>query len=303
MKSLGVIAEGGGASSNAWATSSNGSVVVGDCRLPSNNIPEWRGFRWTAANGASELQPYTSQSNRFYSSARAVTADGNTTFGSSSSSNGTVAVMWNASGSITVLGAADPNYGSAATTCTPTGTYAAGQQGGQAIRWQVGGSSLTIAGLGVERSIAYSISDQGNVITGDCTVGGNTQAFRWTQSEGMVRLGLLQGGDYSQGYGMTADGSVIVGQAAVASGSHAFIWTQTTGMLDLNTYLTSMGVDMTGWTLKYARAISANGTTIAGAGTFNGNERAFVVTGLAIPTPSAVALITLSTLCTRRRRD
>jgi probable HAF family extracellular repeat protein len=209
--------------------------------------------------------------------------------------------MWNASGSITVLGAADPNYGSAATTCTPSGTYAAGQQGGQAIRWQVGGSSQNIAGLGVERSIAYSISDQGNVITGDCTVGGTTQAFRWTQSEGMVRLGLLQGGDYSQGYGISADGSIIVGQAAVAFGSHAFIWTQTTGMLDLNTYLTSIGVDMTGWTLKYATGISSDGRSIVGTGNYMGAERAFLVTGLTIPTPSAFSLLVLGSLCVRRR--
>jgi hypothetical protein len=57
-------------------------------------------------------------------------------------------------------------------------------------------------------------------------------------------------------------------------------------MVDLNAYLPSQGLDLTGWTLESATGISADGTTIAGYGMFNGLARAWLVTGL--PTPGAI---------------
>ena len=299
IQSLGLLLQGANARSNAWATSADGKVVVGDCALPSNYSPQWRGFQWTSSGGMTELQPYTSQGGNFYSSTRAVTGDGQTYFGNTSNSNGSSAAKWNASGTISVLSNA---VGSVATACTADGAFAVGTANGYAVRWGPGGTERYLSIPNDTRSNAYGVSDNGLIVTGDCTVGGVTQAFRWTLSSGASRLGLLEGGDYSQGYGISADGSIIVGQAASTFGSRAFLWTETTGMLDLNTYLTSLGVGLNGWTLKNARAISADGSTITGTGDFNGAQRAFLVTGLAIPSPATAPLIALSFVTRRRRR-
>ena len=300
MQSLGLIAEGPNARSYAEKTNADGSVVVGSCTLPNNNLTVWRGFRWTASQGMTELQPYTSQSNNFYSEACAVTGNGQVTFGRTSNSNGTNAAKWDASGAVTVLSTA---VGSVATACTTDGAFAVGTANSQAVRWSATGSEFAISITGSTQAHARAISDNGLIIAGDCTVGGVTQAFRWTQSGGATRLGLLAGGDYSQGYGISADGSVIVGQAASTFGSRAFLWTEATGMVDLNAYLSSVGVDMSGWTLKYAAGISADGSAISGTGEFNGAQRAFVVTGLSIPSPATLPLIAISLVACRRRRN
>jgi hypothetical protein len=73
-------------------------------------------------------------------------------------------------------------------------------------------------------------------------------------------------------------------------------------MVDLNAYLSSMGVDLSGWTLKYAAGVSADGSVISGTGEFNGAQRAFVVTGLSIPSPATLPLIALALVACRKRR-
>ena len=55
-------------------------------------------------------------------------------------------------------------------------------------------------------------------------------------------------------------------------------------MLDLNTYLPSIGVDLTGWHLTKVNSISADGSAIVGYGVYQGGSyRAFLVTGLTVP--------------------
>ena len=54
-------------------------------------------------------------------------------------------------------------------------------------------------------------------------------------------------------------------------------------MVDLNVYLTSApggSVNLTGWVLTEARAISIDGTAIVGTGLLNGQARAFVLRGV-----------------------
>jgi hypothetical protein len=51
-------------------------------------------------------------------------------------------------------------------------------------------------------------------------------------------------------------------------------------MVNLNTYLPTVGVDMTGWHLAWASGVSADGSAITGYGFLNGQQRAFLITGL-----------------------
>jgi hypothetical protein len=50
---------------------------------------------------------------------------------------------------------------------------------------------------------------------------------------------------------------------------------------------------LTGWTLEFARGISANGDAITGDGIFNGQGRGWVITGLSVPEPSSIGIITM----------
>ena len=87
-------------------------------------------------------------------------------------------------------------------------------------------ASFSFAGLGdlpggEFRSYANGISADGSAAVGgssSSTAGGNYDAFRWTESGGMVGLGDLLGGEFRSGaHAVSADGSVVVGQARSSS--------------------------------------------------------------------------------------
>jgi probable HAF family extracellular repeat protein len=105
-------------------------------------------------------------------------------------------------------------------------------------------------------------------------------AFWWTEEQHMVDLGVLPGAWSSDGYAVSGDGSTAAGQV---SGNwpvhdHAFLWTASSGMLDLNAYLPSQGVDLTGWVLTSAKGLNDNGSVIVGDGIHNGQVRGWRAT-------------------------
>ena len=129
---------------------------------------------------------------------------------------------------------------------------------------------------------ALGVSADGSVVVGSSKSAssggtGRTEAFRWTQATGMVGLGVLPGGYFSSSaLGVSADGSVVVGYSD--SENEAFIWNSTQGMRSLQQVLTNdYGLDLTGWFLYQANAISADGLTVVGYGTNpNGLNEAWI---------------------------
>ena len=114
----------------------------------------------------------------------------------------------------------------------------------------------------------------------------------------MIELGGLANGvspieTYARAIAAKAD--VIVGDAVTPQGPRAWIWTPTTGVQDLNTFLSSRGVNLTGWTLTRADGLSENGDFIVGRG-FNslGLEDGFVVRWLPQGQASTVSIFTRS---------
>ena len=151
-------------------------------------------------------------------------------------------------------------------------------------------------------SNANDISEDGSTIIGRAEIEDGFEAFRWTDSDGMVGLGALPGGDsHSSPHDMSTDGSIIIGTSATDLGNEVFRWTEANGMRRLSDILTlDYNLDLTGWTLQWASGISVDGTTIVGGGINpNGDFEAFIAR---IPTPGALMLFGLGGLAILRRR-
>jgi probable HAF family extracellular repeat protein len=188
--------------------------------------PEYEAFRWTESGGMVGLGDLPG--GDFFSYAIDVSADGSVIVGSGSSVNGNEAFRWTKSAGMVGLG-------------------------------QLSSGDFF--------SYANGVSADGSVIVGASYGVNGNEAFRWTESGGMVGLGGLRGGFDSYANDVSADGSVIVGYSNNANGNQeAFRWTQETGMVSLKETLIGKGLDVSGWTLSSAQAISADGFTIVGNG-------------------------------------
>jgi len=105
-----------------------------------------------------------------------------------------------------------------------------------------------------------------------------------------VALGDLPGGTFeSHGAAVSADGSTVVGSGHSALGEEAFIWDRANGIRELDQVLTSVGLNLAGWTLTEATGISSDGQTIVGTGIDpNGQTEAWLAT---IPEPGTGLLL------------
>ena len=143
---------------------------------------------------------------------------------------------------------------------------------------------------GGAQSQANAVSADGSTIVGQ----GDTQAFRWTSSSGMVALGLLAGDTTSDALAASSDGSTIVGWSKNTTTTRASIWDSKNGMRSLQQVLTGLGLDLSGWTLEEATGVSADGETIVGFGLDpQGATEAWVAV---IPEPGTGLLVMIGVL-------
>ncbi|MHC4904356.1 MAG: hypothetical protein ACYTEN_00845 [Planctomycetota bacterium] len=107
------------------------------------------------------------------------------------------------------------------------------------------------------------ISHDGKTIVGSSLSANGMEAFRWTQTEGMVPLGDLPGAPFQSGAAsVSGDGSIIVGQGNLAGNYRAFHYTQDIGMVELPSSVT-----VNNQTYNYstiATGMSADGSVIVG---------------------------------------
>jgi|GEM_PF-606480 len=286
---------GGTFFSAAYGVSADGSVIVGQSAGPSGN----EAFRWTSSGGMVGLGDLSG--GTFTSTALGVSADGSVVVGDSNSSNGNEAFRWTSSGGMVGLGdLPGGSFSSEANGVSANGSVVAGTSndanGFEAFRWTSSGMTSIGVLSGGSVSVGNAISADGTVIVGRCfTSGGDTEAFRWTNAGGMVGIGDLSGGIFnSEALGVSADGSVIVGDSASSGGGEAFRWDATHGMQSITALLTAAGIDLSGWTLAIAYGVSADGTTIVGTGTHNGNLEGWVATFKPDSVPAPASAVTVS---------
>jgi len=282
--------------------SDDGSVVVGE----SSSASGTQAFRWTSAGGMVGLGFLPGIA---FSAASGVSADGSVIVGGGG--NGpeaftNEAFRWTSSGGMAGLGFLPgiPTNGaqtySNALALSADGSvvvgYGSSASGEQAFRWTLGGGIVGLGYLSAGTfpfSLATALSRDGSVVVGvsnSSNTGSRDQAFRWTSGGGMVGLGFFPAGKTSFASGTSADGSVVVGSGeAPFLGNSAFIWDATHGMRSLQQLLTDDGLNLTGWTLQDARAISADGNTIIGTGRDpSGNSQAWIAV---IPEPGTGLLV------------
>lgn len=280
MQSLGVLT--GGGFSRGAAITSDGVLVVGTSGSSSGD----RGFRWTLGGGMQSMGTLTGGTS---SSAMGICPDGQFTVGSGSTNSpasSSRAAMWAGAwfdvgalpGETVSVGAAINQYASAVAGWSGTSPR-------RGMRWTSGLGVQPLGNLpGGTDSFANGISQDGAVVVGGSTVAGVVRAFRWTPGGGMENLGELTAGGSAEAFGADINGGAVVGTAMASDGQpHAFGWTRSRGMVDLNVYLASAAggsLDLTGWVLTEARAISFDLTAIVGTGLHEGQEHAFVVRGI-----------------------
>jgi probable HAF family extracellular repeat protein len=228
-----------------------------------------------------------------YAEAFSVSFDGAVVVGASDSPSGMrEAFRWTTQG-MTGLGFLAGGDWSEAKDTSAAGAVVVGHSNGtagrQAFRWTAASGMVGLGFLpgGIPYSLATAVSADGNTVVGMArspTLG--DRAFRWTSAGSMTDLGDLgtYGGVLASD--VSADGTRVVGWDR----HEAFLWDQSYGMRPLRDVLIEdYGLDLNGWDLEYAHAISADGTTIVGSGTNPaGNTEAWAAR---IPEPTALHLL------------
>lgn len=280
--------------SRAYGVSGDGMIVVGD-----SGPDAARGaIRWTMGASAVELLPLPTH---LKSTAYGISADGSTIVGDSE----LIPVQWKGGS-----GALDLNLGGGiAMAASANGSVVAGASANSGFRWSASTGVETLSGLpgGGVVTQARALSADGSIAAGFSQSSGpfnRYHAVRWT-SNGIQDLGLFSGGIETFGLGINASGDAVVGYGRrSAGGNRAILWTEAFGMVDLNLYLPTQGVSLSGLVLDYAFAISPDGTAIGGMGHFqSGGNFGWVVTGLnPVPEPATASLLFLAFAVMRRTR-
>lgn len=281
---------GGIIKGGAYGISADGSVVVGYATSSSSGA---EAFRWTESGG---MQNLGFPEGNFDNAAYGISADGSVIVGTSSPSvTSTEAFRWTESEGIVGIGdLLGGGFHSTAQGISGDGSTIVGYSsassgyGTEAFRWTESDGMVGLGSL-IENNFdseACDVSADGSVVVGYS----NGEAFRWTESDGMVGLGRLPGNLNSFAYGVSADGLIVVGQCFSTDGYVAFIWDGTNRMRNLKDVLMNdYDLDLAGWDLYRAYAISDDGSTIVGIGRSpSGNGEAWRAVLDPVPEPSGL---------------
>jgi probable HAF family extracellular repeat protein len=310
IESLGVAARGDDLSA-AGAVSYDGSVIVGRSGRVSG---DFAAFRWTDANEMISIGDLPGGMTS--ASADAVSADGSVVVGTGTRSptGGIEPFIWTETSGLVLLGALPAGATSGyADAISADGTVVAGGIsrlfGIEGTRWTASTGIVPLGDLSSDQpppgTNIYGMSADGRTLVGSSSGNG---AVAWTEQGGWIKLGDASDLHSTAAFDADADGSTIVGNEVTLDPNDIFhaviratIWTSRDGNRLLQEVLTNVyGIDLTGWTLLSANAISDDGLTIAGNGI---NPLGFTEGWVAvIPEPSTALMVTLGLMTLSCRR-
>lgn len=255
----------------ANAVSADGSVIAGFCYNPGY----YQSFGWTDNQGMVGFNYYPEwRQNLSYG----VSGDGSVVvgYGWRQLFGPSEAYRWtNAEGMVGLGLLPNLQYGSRALGTSADGRIVVGygfnaSNDTEAFRWTQAHGMQGLGHMpGGGRSVATAASSDGSVVVGTdsgLTIG--QRAFRWSLFDGLVDIGAMPGGSQSSASDVSSDGLSIVGWGNDTQGAQqAFLWEPGEGMRSLRSVLEGeFGLDLGGWALREAKAISADGHTIVGLG-------------------------------------
>jgi probable HAF family extracellular repeat protein len=274
------VGELGFDSSEPYALSSDGSVIVGQS--------DFIAFRWKRAEGMVALGDLDGGST--ISAGRAITSDSSIIYGNGYNANGFRAVKWTAPNVIIPLENLDLIQG-----CSSNGAIAIGSgpgpNGTTAVRWQDGASSLALGdfsscGGDLRGGNGLAISRDGKVLIGVAYPKGGScvfydeafDAFRWTAERGLEQLERPNGFGGSRPEAISADGALIGGSSRINDESVGYLWNQFGRAWKASDVLSAQGADISHWkSILSINGVSDNGLALAGIGlNIDGKEEAFL---------------------------
>ena len=248
--------------------SADGSTMVGN---GDNGSPLYVPFAYRA--GATTLMPVVNPA--YDAHALAANGDGSVIIGyGQNGSNEDRGYVWSGTNwqTVTAIDPQDPLGGTTVTAISadPTAPTIVGFETdhlshANGFAWRNGARTNLSSGNGVG-STALGISADASTITGFIAPdSSHTDAAIWNGPNyaTVTDIGNL-GGDAALGVAASGDGSVVVGQSSTQGLTMVHAFRYASGhMDDLNTLLTSSGVDLSGKVLSQANAVSADGRYIA----------------------------------------
>ena len=281
VQSIGGLPPGNGTGGDV-EMSNDGTKIVGPYLNPASNAKEMSNYdvttqTWTPLGGIG------GQSGDQISSSWGISGDGETVVGLGwLSAGGAHAISWTETTGVIDLGSTVTDRSTRADAVSEDGSVIVGWQDSetgfrQAAIWTNGVQQLIYFPTGERALAAAAISDDGVWVGGEGSSTNSFQAYRWSEATGLENLGPpLQSGWRGATTGVSGDGSIMVGfyrpQGPALFGS-GFIWTEALGVTDLNTYAESLGIDTQGVIMSLPLNISADGTTVVGAGRDANNQR------------------------------
>jgi len=284
----------------SWASgvSNNGDYVCGWAANTVTLPDGTEAYRWQKSTGAMD---HMSVANAGVW-AKGISADGQFVVGTWSIpvNNVDVAFRWTqAGGKVPLL--SNPSYRTDAEGISGNGQVVVGDiievSTGKrdAYRWDASTGIMTPLG----GFTASAVSRDGHVVVGSIDAGpGPTEACRWTEGDGMETLGSLYPESRSFAYGVSGDGSKVVGYFERPDDTTAaFLWDPVHGKRLLKEVLEDdWGLDLTGWQLIRAWALSDDGETVVGRGIDpQGHEQAF--RAVMAPEPGTLCLLIAAAVC------
>jgi uncharacterized membrane protein len=206
-----------------WATSADGSVIVGQSVEGA--------FRWTQGTGPVYVPEISG--GAIAESAIDVSLDGSVLVGNGSADGGRTGVIYRWQNEVTATPLAEFPYGVA------------------------NGAAAT--------------NSTGSIVVGSVVLADGEEAFRWTESDGLVGLGHLPDHEEAQfapssAVATTDDGRLIVGHESVGQyQTRAFAWTSEHGIQPLDAFLRErFDLNLTGWSLDSVADMTADGRVLIG---------------------------------------
>ena len=268
-KASGVVVIGGNSNGNP-SVSSDGTTIVGTMSDPvsgQQTAAIWQsGTTWSSLGGI----PGGSPSGSSLSSGWGVSGNGSVVVGLGWINAGTAhGFRWDQASGIIDLGSTVTGQSCRANAVSGNGQRVVGWQSSASgfwngVYWEGGTQHPITTSSGGSVGDANAVNSDGSVIVGSFY---GDQAWRWTESTGAVGIGVLPGFNFSgYAFDVNESGDTIVGTCGFGWDRDAFIWMQELGMVKLDTWLAGQGVDVSGWDLGSATAISDDGKVIAGWG-------------------------------------